>query len=172
VADLFGPQLGRFLGPPLIAILLASAIMLAWSMRNVATTDSGFALAVSLQFAITAVTLLPGHAMYDRVVLLPGILLIALRWRSFASRPAFRVVLLATAVALFWQWFLVAFLLSVRPLISPARFFSTAVFTLPIRTAGAYPFGVLALLGWMMCAMFRGNVMLNPGESTEIEPGT
>jgi hypothetical protein len=164
VADLLGPQLARVLGPLLITALLGAAVTLAWRMRHAAFPSSEFALTVSLLLAITVVTLLPGHAMYDRVVLLPGILLIAFRWHDFARRPAFRIVLLVTAAALFWQWFFALVLLAVRPLLSPEQFFSSAVFSLPIRTAGAFPFGVLGLLALMLRGECSGDGTPRTGE--------
>ena len=157
IGDLLGPRWEPLLGPALIAVLLAAAILIAWRMRGVLPESTEFALTVSLLLAITCVTLLPGHAMYDRIVLLPGVLLILFAWRRFAAaRPAFRIVLVVTAVAMCWQWVFALGLLAVRPLLSPALFFSRAVFTLPIRTAGAFPFGVLALLGLMMREVGRG----------------
>ena len=76
--------------------------------------------------------------------------LIALSWRSVAaSNHLFRVLLGATALALFWQWILAPVVIAMRVIVSPDLFIST-VLTLPIRTAGSIPFGVLALLGLMM----------------------
>ena len=106
-------------------------------------------MTLSLLLAVTAITLLPGHAVYDHVVLLPGIILIALSWRGFASSRLFRAVLGVTALAVFWQWMLAPLVIAMHPILSPRLFISTAL-TLPIRTAASIPFGVLALLGLMM----------------------
>jgi hypothetical protein len=147
---LLGNQLGLRLGPFLIAAILVSAIALAWRMRHASPTSGGFALTISLLLALTTVTLLPGHAVYDHVALLPGVILIAWSWRGLAaSSRLFRVVLGVTALALFWQWILAPVVIAMRTFVSDQVLVS-AVLTLPIRAAGSIPFGVCALLGLMM----------------------
>ena len=102
VCYLLGNQMGSRLGPLLIAALLVTALALAWRMRHASPTSTEFALTISLLLAVTAITLLPGHAVYDHVLLLPAIILIALSCRDFAaSSHVFRVVLGVTALALF-----------------------------------------------------------------------
>jgi hypothetical protein len=64
------------------------------------------------------------------------------------------VVLGVTALALFWQWILAPVVIAVGPILSRQLFLSD-VLTLPIRAAGAIPFGVLALLGLMMRQVMR-----------------
>jgi|SRR5271170_5654254 len=146
---LLGNRLGPRFGPILIAALLVSAIAIAARMRRASSMSTEFGLTVSLLLAITAITLLPGHAVYDHVVLLPGVILIALSWHGFTARRPFRVVLAVTGLAVFWQWICAPVVIAMRPLLSRELFVS-AVLTLPIRTAASIPFGVLALLGWMM----------------------
>lgn len=149
VGYLLGDQIGSRLGPLVIAVLLFAAILLAWRMRRLAAASTAFALTISLLLSITAVTLLPGHAVYDHVVLLPGIILIAFSWRIFAaSSLPFRALLGATALAVFWQW-ICAPVVILLWLMSPAQLSSGAV-ALPIRTAASIPFGVLALLALML----------------------
>jgi len=127
-----------------------SAIVLAWRKRQALPGSMNFGLTVSLLLAITTITILPGHAVYDHVVLLPGIILIALSWRSFAaSSRAFRVVLALTALVLFWQWICAPLVIAVRPFVSH-QFFVAYVHNIPIRTAASIPFGVLSLLGLMI----------------------
>ncbi|MGC2171271.1 MAG: glycosyltransferase family 87 protein [Candidatus Sulfotelmatobacter sp.] len=158
VCYLLGSRVGSRLGPLLIAALLASAAALAWRMRRASPTSIEFALTISLLAAITAVTLLPGHAVYDHIVLLPGILLVAFSWRGFAaSSRVFRVVLGVTALALFWQWILAPVVIAAQPIL-PHRVFVSAVLTLPIRTAASIPFGVLALLGLMLREVARKRI--------------
>jgi hypothetical protein len=149
--DLLGSRIGSRLGPWLIAITLGFGIALAWRMRKMPASSTPFVLTISLLLALTSVTLMPGHAVYDHVVLLPGILLIAFRWRDLMqSSRMFGVVLAVSGVALFWQWIFALALIGMKPLLSPTTFYSVAVFALPIRTAGSIPFAVLALLGLMM----------------------
>lgn len=150
VCYLPGDEMGSRFGPFLIATFLVSAIVLAWRMRQALPGSMKFGLTVSLLLAITTITILPGHAVYDHVVLLPGIILIALSWRSFAASSwVFRVVLALTALALFWQWICAPLVIAVRPFVSD-QFFVAYVLTIPLRTAASIPFGVLALLGLMI----------------------
>ena len=155
VSYLLGNQIGSRVGPVLIAALLVSAIALAWRMREALPASAEFALTISFLLAVTTITLLPGHAVYDHVVLLPGVILIALSWRGFAaSSRLFRVVLVAAALALFWQWIVAPVVIAMRPILSPRLFFSD-VLTLPIRTAGSIPFAVFALLALMSREVMR-----------------
>jgi hypothetical protein len=164
VSYLLGNQIGPRLGPFLIAALLLCAIALAWRMRHASPASTQFALTVSLLLAVTTIALLAGHAVYDHVVLLPGILLIALSWRGFAkSSRLFRVLLAVTALAVFWQWIFAPLVIALRPILSRQLFDSVAL-TLPIRTAGSIPFGVFALLGLMM---WQGMRTAFPGSSND-----
>jgi hypothetical protein len=150
ICFVLGDWLGSGLGPILVAALLAGALALAWRMRHASPGSIEFALTISWLLVTTAVTLLPGHAVYDHVILLPGIILIALSWRGFpASSRIFRAVLGVAALAVFWPWLCAPVVIALRPILSPPVFVS-AVQTLPIRTAASIPFGVLALLTLMM----------------------
>jgi hypothetical protein len=144
-----GPQIGSRLGPILIAALLAGALAVAWRMRHSSAASTEFALTLSFLLAITTITLLPGHAVYDHVLLLPGVILIVLSWRNFAASLPFRVILAITSLAVFWPWISAPIVIAVRPMLSHDLFTST-VLTFPIRTAASIPFGVCALLGLMM----------------------
>ena len=146
--QILGNQVSRLLGPILIAILLVSAVAFSWRMRCAATDSRDFRLTVSLLLTVTTIAVVPGHAVYDHVVLLPGIILIASCWRQFAPSKPFRVTLAAAALALFWPWICAPVVIALRPMVS-AAFFSTLL-TLPIRTAASIPFGVCALLALML----------------------
>jgi hypothetical protein len=147
--QIFGNQVGRLLGSILIVAILISAAAISWQMRFAPTDSRDFRLAISLLLALTTVAMVPGHAVYDHVVLLPGIILIASRWRDFAPSKPFRVTLAAATLALFWQWICAPVVVAMWPMISrePASAF---LLTLPIRTAASIPFGVCALLGLML----------------------
>jgi hypothetical protein len=69
-------------------------------------------------------------------------------WRDYMASLPFRVILAATALALFWQWIAAPIVIAARLLVS-ATFFPTLL-TLPIRTAASIPFGICALLGLML----------------------
>lgn len=150
-----GPTLGPRLGPPLTVILLAAALLLAWKMRMADSASPSFSLALCTLLALTSITLLPGQAVYDHVILLPGILWIACAWRKVATTPSFRVILAIAAVILFWQWMIVLPLLAVRPLLSNETFFSRGVWLLPFHAAASIPLAVSAVLGFLLTRMLR-----------------
>jgi hypothetical protein len=146
ISVLLGLHLNAVFGPVLIAIMLAAGARLAWQTRSFDTDSSRFWLTLSLLLAVTSVALLPGQAIYDHIILIPGILLV-LRSRQ-KLRDAGRIpraLLAAGTLVLFWPW-ISAFALLVIRLFDPAVFNSIGIFVLPIRTAASLPFTVLALL--------------------------
>ncbi len=152
----FGPKLGPHLGPPLIVLLLAAALLLAWKMRRADATSAGFSLTVSLLLALTSITLLPGQAVYDHIILLPGVLLIACTWRRVrVSSRAFWAVLVIAALILFWQWIVAIPLLAMRPFLSGGQFFSRGLWLLPFHAAASVPLAVCAVLGYLFTAALR-----------------
>lgn len=169
VCYLFGASIGRLLCPFLISALLIGAFVVAWRKRAVPVRSRDFAWTSTLLLAITSVTLLPGHAVYDHVILLPGILLIAFSWRTFlrSSRPI-RMLFGVAALGLFWQWIIAPVVILLRPFVSPQLFFSI-VLNLPIRTAVSIPFGVLATLGIMMRNVARNQWTAEDGRLKRME---
>ena len=126
------------------------AAILAWRNRNAAATSPAFLLTLGLLLSLTTIALLSGQAVYDHLVLLPGILLL-LRHRSkiLCAGSVPRILAAAGAAVLFWPWVAAFALITLRPLMTTAFFFSAAVFALPIRTAASLPFAVLALLAYV-----------------------
>ena len=154
-----GPRLGPRVGPSLVVVLLVAALLLIWRMRKVAVDGPEFMATASLLLALTSITLLPGQAVYDHVVLLPGILLTAWKWRQVAaSSMAFGVVLAAGALALFWQWIVVAPMLACRWLLTPPQFFASGLYLLPFHAAASVPLAVAALTGYAMRATMRAEI--------------
>jgi hypothetical protein len=150
------------LGPFLIVVLLAGAIVLAWRVRNAQASSRSFVLTVSFLLALTSITLLPGHAVYDHVILLPGILLIAFTWREIVPTSRTLVVVLAvTALALFWQWIVVLPLLGIRLLPSHTQPISATVGTLPFRAAASVPLGIFSVLGFLLRKAMRDKAALD-----------
>jgi hypothetical protein len=147
VALLPGPQLGPYVGPAAILVLLGVSAALAWKKRRAHPGSLDFWLTLSLLLAITSVCLLPGQAIYDHVILLPGIFLL-LRYRRELRRAGRipRILLAVGAVILLWPWAAAFGLIAVRHWLAGGTFDSSTVFALPIRTAASLPFGVLALL--------------------------
>jgi hypothetical protein len=126
--------------------LIASAAALAWSNRAAEFGSVEFWFTLSLLLAITAIGILPGQAIYDHGILLPGILLLLSRWRELAINWVLRALLLIGVAVLVWPWIAAAGVLLVRPLLSDQQFYSKPVFALPFRTAAVFPFVVLGLL--------------------------
>ncbi len=156
ITEVLTAPLGPRWSPPATFLLTAAsfliAIVLAWRNRAAASKSFAFCLTLSLLLAITTITILPGQAVYDHLILLPGILLLARHRGTLRdSGRVPRILLLLGSLVLFWPWIAAFALIFLRPLIlwdllSPARFASTPIFSLPLRAAAPLPFAVLALL--------------------------
>ena len=141
-----GPTLGTYIGPAVTVGLLLLGAALAWQNRRKTVDSLDFWLTLSLLLAITSVTILPGQAIYDHIILIPGILLL-LRYRRelLSTGPVPRTLLALGALVLFWQWIAALGVVAIHPWLNSARIESAAV-NLPIRTAPSLPFAILALL--------------------------
>jgi hypothetical protein len=129
------------------AVFVVVALVLSWRNRHAPVGSIQFWRTLSLLLAITTIAILPGQAVYDHLILLPGILLLMRYWRELrGSGRVPRILMTVGAIVLFWPWAAAFVLIVVRPLLSAQYFFSRAVFYLPIRTAASIPFAVLALL--------------------------
>jgi hypothetical protein len=151
LAQMFSPVLASWLGPRvsgvatslLTAISLVAAMILAWRSRGAAAESFAFLLNLALLLTITTIAILPGQAIYDHVILLPAILLLVGSRHDLIDAGLIPRVLLAVgALVLFWPW------IAALALLTPASFDSTAVLSLPLRSAASLPFAVLALLLW------------------------
>ncbi len=145
-----GSVLGAYLGPAALVALIGVGAWLAWRKRRATSDSPDFWRTISLLLGITSVTLLPGQAIYDQVILFPAILLAVcdasnLRTAGFVSR----ILLAVGAIVLFWPWVAAFGLIVARPWLPPPLFEWTAVFALPLRTAASFPFVVLALLTYI-----------------------
>jgi Glycosyltransferase family 87 len=133
---LLSPGVGKVMTVAVFAFLLA----LVWKRRRAEPGSRDF----SVLFAeILAATLLiiPTFAPYNQLLLLPAVLLTAREWQpAWRSGPLSRAILVATVIALGWQW-LTAFglvLVSLRfPLIAQNAW------TVPLYTVLVIPFVVL-----------------------------
>ncbi|HUK23093.1 MAG TPA: glycosyltransferase family 87 protein [Terriglobales bacterium] len=135
---------GFYPGVIVIVALLAASAVLAWRRRKASPSTPEFAAAVALLLAVTAVTLLPEHAVYDHLILLPGIMLAMQSRRQIASGSAVSRGVAALAVAVIaWPWLAAPVVLAMK-VAAPAS--AAAILFLPVRTAAAIPFVVLALL--------------------------
>ena len=146
---LLGPSVPIYIALAIIAALLALAIGIAWRNRRAAQDSARFWFTLSAVLAITTITLLPGQAIYDHIVLIPGILLLLRYSRELARAGRIgRALLVAGGLVLVWPWISAFVLLIIRRWISPETFYAVPIFALPMRTAASLPFAVLVLLGW------------------------
>ncbi len=145
--------LGPRLAAPATFVLTAAsfviAIAMAWRNRAAAYGSFAFWITLTLLLCITTVVILPGQAVYDHLILLPGILMLVRYWNELrGAGPASRALQSAGILVLLWPWIAAFALIVLHPWIAPTTFNSTAILSLPLRTAASFPFVVLALLVW------------------------
>jgi hypothetical protein len=167
VVDLVSPRFASLFGPVFVSALIGASIVVAWRVRACSPASATFHLAVALLLTVSVVALVPGQAVYDHIVLLPGIVLVVGLWRRLASsRRAIRWLMAIAMASLLWQWAAAMAIIAIRPLISSERFYSVGVFVLPIRLAEPFPFVLLALLAVVMRSVLGGDLELDAvGES-------
>ena len=149
----------RFSGLATVLLTAASliwAIVIIWRNRAADLFSCAFNNSLAFSLAITTITLLPGQAVYDHVILLPAILLLAFRHRQFWNAGRVGQILLGVgAFVLFWPPCAAVFLILLHLFLSSAAFNSASILALPIRTAASLPFAVFALLLWNSKTMRR-----------------
>lgn len=154
-----GPSLSGPATSLLTVAAIVTALVLAWKNRTADAQSFSFLLTLTVLLSITAFFLLPGLAVYDHLILIPGILLLfhnrKLLLQEAEAIP--RIIAFISALILFWPWIAAFALICLRPILSVSIFYSTAVLSLPIRTAASLPFVVLALLALMWRAITRKN---------------
>jgi hypothetical protein len=162
VTEVLTSLLGSYWAPAATFTLTVTSIVvsvvMAWRNRAVTSSSFAFCLTLSLLLAITTITILPGQAVYDHLILLPGILLLVRhRVKLRSTGPLVRLLLPIGALVLFWPWIAALALILLRPWMTHAIFDSPAVFSLPIRAAASLPFAVLALIAWTVRVSALGN---------------
>ena len=153
LSGLLTSLLGARLAGPATIVLTATAVIfgfaMAWRNRTALPHSFTFMWTVSVLLVITTIAVLPGQAVYDHVILLPGILMVIRDWRELCDLGRVPRVLLALgALVLFWPWIAAVVLIVLRPMLQSSTFNSAAVLALPIRTTASLPFAVIALLAW------------------------
>lgn len=133
----------------LSAVALLVAAVLTWRNRSATAGSERFWITLNILLAITTIVYLPGQAVYDHVILLPGILWLVQHRADFESRAGIlRILLSIGAFVLFWPWFVAAFV-DLGSHLSPVLFSKETLFLLPLRNATPLPFVVLIILAWM-----------------------
>jgi hypothetical protein len=150
LSQVLGGLFGTGLQQPLYflssALLLGSAVWLAWRNRRAAAGSMEFWLTLTVLMAITTVVVLSGQAVYDHILLLPGVLLLASRWNELCANQVAKFLLIIGSLVLFWPWLAACGLVLIRPVLPHDLFFSKTVFLLPLYFAVGLPFAVLAPL--------------------------
>src|SRR5215469_10997218 len=145
LTTLAGPA-GRPAALLAMAALLVVAVVLSWKNRAASLHSPDFWFTLSILLSITVVVLLPGHAVYDHLILMPGIFLLAITWRRLPENWALKAMLITAVGTLLWSWLASILLIPIHSLLAGREFYSMAILALPLRMAAGLPFIVLALL--------------------------
>lgn len=120
---------------------LASGILL-WRFRSVQAGSENFGRAVALVMALTLLVI-PMDSLYNQVLLLPAILLLAREVKGLTSAsPMVRVVYFIGVFALAWDW-LASLMLTVIWCFSPAE--AMSAWKVPLYATFALPVLILVL---------------------------
>jgi hypothetical protein len=129
-----------------MAALLLVAVVLSWQNRAESPHSLDFWLTLAILLSITVGVLLPGHAVYDHLILLPGLLLLGMTWRGLPENWAMKAMLITALGTLLWPWFASILLIPIHSVLARGEFYSMSILGLPLRMAAGLPFIVLALL--------------------------
>jgi hypothetical protein len=81
-----------------------AAVYVCWRHRKYAADSTAFAVTTCMVLAVTLL-IVPTYALYNQVLLLPALLMLAREWRAIWNRSrASRVFLAGVAVLLVWPW--------------------------------------------------------------------
>jgi len=146
---LLGSGVPMIAGPLIIALILAAGVAVAWRNRRAAPESPAFWFTLSLLLGITTITLLPGQAVYDHLILLPGVLWLAQHREQYSiAGPGPRLLLVIGGMLLCWSWIASLLLVVLHPFLPDAVFYRTSIFALPIRNAAPLPVAIVAALAW------------------------
>ena len=121
-----------------------AAIHVCWKNRKYAEHSSAFAFNTCLVLAVTLVVV-PTFALYNQVLLLPALLMLVRDQRAIWNRSlSGRVLLVAVAVLLSWQW-LSSVVLAGLSFVMPLEVVQKA-WAVPAWTALTLPVAVAALM--------------------------
>ena len=154
--------LGMLVAPELgWALALLGVVALAatgWRFRRASVQSPTFSTMLALVLAVTVV-IVPKASPYNQVLLLPGCLLVARKWRILVQRSRLiHGTLVASVVILAWPW-LAATGLTVFSLFMPAQWVQQG-WAVPVWTSLAIPLCVVLLL---VCGL-RDLTVTSPGD--------
>jgi hypothetical protein len=151
--------LGKFAGGIAAVLLLALAGKVCWMAVRESVNSSRFWLAVAMVLAVTVALLPTGGAVYDQLILLPGFLWIYGPGIDRGQQSKARLGWMGLLV-LSWQWLAALAVVLAAVLWTGLRDNEFAI-VLPLRTAAALPFVVLALL-FLAAVNFGTNRRIQP----------
>jgi glycosyl transferase family 87 len=123
---------------------VAATVHIAWKNRRLAEDTPAFAATVSLALAVTVIVI-PSHALYNQVMLLPAVLLLLRERQAIWNRNRMsRVLLSLAAFLLSWHW-LASIVLACLSFVLPLELVERA-WTIPGWTVPQISVGVAALM--------------------------
>jgi hypothetical protein len=123
---------------------VAATVHIAWKNRRLAEDTPTFAATVSLALAVTVIVI-PSHALYNQVMLLPAVLMLLRERQAIWNRNRMsRVLLSLAAFLLSWHWF-ASIVLACLSFVLPLELVERA-WTIPGWTVPQISVGVAALM--------------------------
>jgi hypothetical protein len=123
---------------------VAATVHIAWKNRRLAEDTPAFAATVSLALAVTVIVI-PSHALYNQVMLLPAVLMLLRERQAIWNRNRMsRVLLSLAAFLLSWHWF-ASIVLACLSFVLPLELVERA-WTIPGWTVPQISVGVAALM--------------------------
>ena len=122
--------------------------------RGSASAHFQFALAFLL--AVTVVTLPSGNAVYEQLLLLPGIGWLGAHRRHWSGHPPSRLLADLAIVIVIWAP-VIATAVAVASWLQPAVRHNVVALALPLRTAASFPFVLLAVLSLSRMRLVSGH---------------
>jgi Glycosyltransferase family 87 len=137
------------------------AVAVCWRKRKCAADSAAFPVMTCLVLSVTLL-IIPTYALYNQVLLLPALLMLAREpqavWRT---NLVSRVFLVAVAILLGWPW-LASIVLAVLSFVLPPQMVQEA-WAVPGWTVLTLPVSVAAL---MLVVSFRGSSAASPERTT------
>ncbi len=137
------------------------AVFFCWRNRHSAAGSATFSTTTCLVLAVTLL-IVPTYALYNQILLVPALLMLARDWSAiWRDGKAGRVLLCATAILLVWPW-LTCMVLVVLSFVLPPEFVQKG-WAIPAWTALTLPVAVAAL---MLLVAYRGSSRTAPDDVT------
>jgi hypothetical protein len=144
-------MLGRFAGKLIEVLLAAITVLFCYRRRKPAEDSASFQSSTCLVLALTVISV-PTFSLYNQVLLIPAILLIARDCRAiWAGGLVGRVLLILTSGLLAWQWLSAAVLAGLSFIV--ARETMERAWVMPLWAVPQIP---LVVAGLLLIHYYRG----------------